>query len=424
MATHDYVLANQSGSSFRTDLNNALAAVVSNNSNATEPSTKYAYELWADTNSGYLKIRNAANNAWVQLFKLDGTLSDIPVEGTVVKSTGESGGTKFLREDGDNSCSWQSISQTALTGSTNNTITTVTGANAIQGEANLTFDGNSLILENTTGNIKNVRNGGGATLNLQGNQDTGNTVPNDGSDVGNIAFSTADGTDRNNTIAYISVVRDGGTFSNSSHPSKIKLMTCPSGSTTISSRFEVMPDGDVKIVDGDLVIGTAGHGIDFSATANGGVGTPSELFDDYETGSWTPVLRYKDTSDVWQACTFTDNLDYANGRYTKVGNTVHGWYYTGYCTIGSAANNRPVQIAGLPFPFKNGEPYYGGTFVFTHCDLFGDGSSNAIEVNTGYANYAQSYFVPMRSSGSNNVNGASWYTSGHYIMVSFTYQTD
>ena len=61
MATHDYVLANQSGSSFRTDLNNALAAVVSNNSNATEPSTKYAYELWADTNSGYLKIRNIKN---------------------------------------------------------------------------------------------------------------------------------------------------------------------------------------------------------------------------------------------------------------------------------------------------------------------------------------------------------------------------
>ena len=34
--------------------------------------------------------------------------------------------------------------KTALTGSTNNTITTVTGANAIQGEANLTFDGNTL----------------------------------------------------------------------------------------------------------------------------------------------------------------------------------------------------------------------------------------------------------------------------------------
>ena len=31
-------------------------------------------------------------------------------EGTAVLSTGEGGGTKFLREDGDNTCSWQAIS--------------------------------------------------------------------------------------------------------------------------------------------------------------------------------------------------------------------------------------------------------------------------------------------------------------------------
>ena len=107
MATHDYVIANGTGSAVRSDINNVLAAIVSTNSSSTEPSTKYAYQFWADTNSGYLKIRNAANNGWVQLFKLDATLSDIPVEGTVVKSTGESGGTKFLREDGDGTCSWQ-----------------------------------------------------------------------------------------------------------------------------------------------------------------------------------------------------------------------------------------------------------------------------------------------------------------------------
>jgi hypothetical protein len=107
MATHDYVIANGTGSAVRSDINNVLAAIVSANSSSTEPSTKYAYQLWADTNTGYLKIRNAANNAWIQLFKLDATLSDIPIEGTVVKSTGESGGTKFLREDGDNTCSWQ-----------------------------------------------------------------------------------------------------------------------------------------------------------------------------------------------------------------------------------------------------------------------------------------------------------------------------
>lgn len=65
MAQHDYVIANQSGLSFRTDLNNALSAVVSNNSGATEPSTVYAYQWWPDTTTGLLKIRNAANSAWV-----------------------------------------------------------------------------------------------------------------------------------------------------------------------------------------------------------------------------------------------------------------------------------------------------------------------------------------------------------------------
>ena len=75
MATHDYVIANQSGAAFRTDLNNALAAIVSNNSNSSSPATTYAYQWWADTTSGTLKIRNSANNAWIELLQLDGTLT-------------------------------------------------------------------------------------------------------------------------------------------------------------------------------------------------------------------------------------------------------------------------------------------------------------------------------------------------------------
>ncbi len=75
MATHDYSLANQSGASFRTDLNNALAAIQSNNSNASSPATTVAYQWWADTNAGVLKIRNSSNNAWIELFQLDGTLT-------------------------------------------------------------------------------------------------------------------------------------------------------------------------------------------------------------------------------------------------------------------------------------------------------------------------------------------------------------
>jgi len=65
MAQHDYVIANGTGAAVRSDLNNGLAAIVSNNSGATEPTTMYAYQWWADTTTGLLKQRNAANSAWV-----------------------------------------------------------------------------------------------------------------------------------------------------------------------------------------------------------------------------------------------------------------------------------------------------------------------------------------------------------------------
>lgn len=80
MAQHDYVIANQSGAAFRADLNNALAAVVSQNSGAAEPSTTYAYMPWVDTTTGLYKIRNSANSAWVTLYQLDGEWDSIALE--------------------------------------------------------------------------------------------------------------------------------------------------------------------------------------------------------------------------------------------------------------------------------------------------------------------------------------------------------
>lgn len=81
MAQHDMSIANQSGAAFRADLNDALAALVSNSSGATEPATTFAYQLWADTTAGLLKQRNAANNAWVTLAKLsDGSQPSVQTQ--------------------------------------------------------------------------------------------------------------------------------------------------------------------------------------------------------------------------------------------------------------------------------------------------------------------------------------------------------
>ena len=58
MATADYSLANQSGASFRTDLNNTLSAIATNNSNSSDPSTTFASQYFADTSASIMKLRN------------------------------------------------------------------------------------------------------------------------------------------------------------------------------------------------------------------------------------------------------------------------------------------------------------------------------------------------------------------------------
>lgn len=59
-------LADQAGAAFRADFNLAIQAIISNSSGPTEPSA-VAFQFWADTTSGLLKIRNAANNAWITI---------------------------------------------------------------------------------------------------------------------------------------------------------------------------------------------------------------------------------------------------------------------------------------------------------------------------------------------------------------------
>ena len=78
MAIHDYVIANQNGANTRSDLNNAFSAIVSNNSSATEPTTTYAYQWWADTGNDILKQRNAADSAWISILTLS---TGVPLAG-------------------------------------------------------------------------------------------------------------------------------------------------------------------------------------------------------------------------------------------------------------------------------------------------------------------------------------------------------
>lgn len=70
MSQHDYNIANQSFPATRTDLNNALGAIQSNNSGSTGPSVTAPFMTWADDSTNLLKTRNAADNAWVKMLPI------------------------------------------------------------------------------------------------------------------------------------------------------------------------------------------------------------------------------------------------------------------------------------------------------------------------------------------------------------------
>ena len=155
------------------------------------------------------------------------SISSTP-EGTAILSTGESGGTKFLREDGDGSCSWQTVSP---------------------------------------------------------------------------AITTTSGTD-NFTVA-----------------------------------------------DGDLIIGTSGHGISFSATADSSGTMDNELFDDYEEGSCNDVHIEFGSTDAG-----TVN-NQSQGRYVKIGTLV---WCSGYLKMDmtSPQPSGGAKLCDLPYSVHEfGQPH-------------------------------------------------------------------
>jgi len=73
MAQHDYNIANQTAANARTDINNVLSAIATNNSGTSAPSTTFANQWWYDTDAFILYIRANGNDAWIPVAYLDQT---------------------------------------------------------------------------------------------------------------------------------------------------------------------------------------------------------------------------------------------------------------------------------------------------------------------------------------------------------------
>ena len=261
----------------------------------------------------------------------------------------------------------------ALTGSTNNTITTVTGANAIQGEANLTFDGSVL---KTIGANGAVSPSSYSVLDfvVENNSESAIGI------VGNTYSSLYFGDN--------ATVHDAGIIYNHSSTT---LEIRRSGNSTA---LEFPSDGDVKITDGDLVIGTAGHGIDFSATSDGsGASNVSELLDGYEQGTFS--ANYYDFNG--------SQIGTADGRYTKIGNTVRISVFE-FANSASNLDDKDMQyITGFPFACRT-EPNSVGTIV-----RYGGGNNATISASETC--YIAQGGTQIRFDNTFNTGTGNWTTS-------------
>jgi hypothetical protein len=167
---------------------------------------------------------------------------------------------------------------------------------------------------------------------------TAPTVVQNGDSLWNMYIAGNDGTDLA-LAAEIRVEVDGVPGSNDM-PGRILLRTTPDGSQAPVDAVKIDSAQNVTLSTGNLVIGTSGKGIDFSATP--GTGT-SELLDDYEEGTWSPV--YAMTGTNFAAIT----MSATNAKYTKVGNLVHVEAYVKTNNLDVTGATGFVKVTGLPF---------------------------------------------------------------------------
>lgn len=159
-------------------------------------------------------------------------------------------------------------------------------------------------------------------------------------------------------VSGVLPVANGGTNASSASITAFNNITGYSasgatGTTTTNLVFSTSPTittpsitGDATLSTGNLVIGTSGKGIDFSATS--GTGT-SELLADYEEGTWTP------TYEMAFGTNFTSvTYGTAAGRYTKIGRMVYVQCRINTTLIVKGAASGVVVIGGLPYTAASG----------------------------------------------------------------------
>jgi len=155
----------------------------------------------------------------------------------------------------------------------------------------------------------------------------------------------------------------------------------------------------------------SGQGIDFSATSDGSGTTTSELFDDYEEGTWTPSTSNFANTVVTNEC-----------RYTKIGRKVH--------VTGSLARNQvsaPTSafftVTGFPFARNTNTRSIHGSFWLDNGGTATDNIGGIVYMYLTDSLIFATASNPAQQASTRYVN-ATDFTDTRGILFSVTYITD
>lgn len=162
--------------------------------------------------------------------------------------------------------------------------------------------------------------------------------------------------------------------------------------------------GDQTINNGNLVIGTAGKGIDFSVNSHA-AGMTGELLTWYEEGTFTPIVQGSTTAG-------TATYSVQSGKYTRIGRTVNFVIYVSY-SGGTGTGN--LIVTGLPFTNAAGAESYSAVTIGRIDNIaltannvmtaYVQASSNEIRVSQYPVGGGSADQVPYDAAGTLNFSG-------------------
>ena len=291
--------------------------------------------------------------------------------------------------------SWTTITGTTINNNADNRVITGSGtANTLNGESGVTIDGSNILTILGTGQQQlNVgsTNAGGAAIVLDGDSN-GDGAGGDYSLIrhntsGDLEFYARNGSGATNTI-----FKQGTT-----------------------EKFRMGNDGNLTISDGDLVIASGPHGIDFSADSSGTLQTlagslNAELLHDYEVGTFTPNIQYDTGTNQYYGSPGSGHyVASSKGEYIRIGDMM---YAAGQITLTGNRNSTQtvhISIGGMPYNGLHSSQQNSLMTGWGGAAWPKNDSNSSFRLYYSYHNYTTLNFAFKQTAGNNGIDGFNFH---------------